>query len=164
MSTEGCYCLAGLGWKWPPRDCELLKGKELWVFRGTNTTSKYTPKVCVGRRGGFHHQLCLGNDANLFLSGKSTKWIHLLKDMRDPCNIKLNLASLMFIWTKNFLLPTPSEYLLILHKTSLGMADLVISPFPMPVNAQHWQSSQYDPTNLDWAPGIGLGLGDTEVN
>ena len=44
------------------------------------------------------------------------------------------------------------------------MAALIIIPILLPGTAQHRESSQYDPTDMDWAPGIGLGPGDTEVN
>lgn len=43
------------------------------------------------------------------------------------------------------------------------MAALIIIQILLPVTAQHGESSQCDPTNTDWAPGIGLGPGDTEV-
>ena len=49
-------------------------------------------------------------------------------------------------------------------KTALRMAALIITPIPLPVTVRHRESSQYDPTDMDWAPGIGLGPGDTEVN
>lgn len=44
------------------------------------------------------------------------------------------------------------------------MADFVISPFLVPVTAQHQENSQYDPTNMNWALGIVLGPGAIEVN
>lgn len=99
--------------------------------------------------GGFYHQLYLGNDANPSLPWKFTNHIHLLKAMRNPSNGKLNLAFPILLWTKNFLLPTPSEHLLIPYKTTLRMAALIIIQILLPVTAQHGESSQCDPTNTD---------------
>lgn len=75
--------------------------------------------------------------------------MYLLMAMRNLSNIKLNLAFPIFIQSENFLLPTPTEHPLIPQRTTLRMADLVISQFPVPVTAQHQESSQYDPTNMD---------------
>ena len=57
--------------------------------------------------------------------------------MRNPSNIKLNLAFPVFIWSKNFLLPTPAAHLSIPYKTALRIAALIIIPIPLPVTAQH---------------------------
>lgn len=43
------------------------------------------------------------------------------------------------------------------------MAASGIYLFLVPVTARHQESSQYDPTDMDSAPGIGLGPGDIEM-
>lgn len=78
--------------------------------------------------------------------------------MRNLSNTKLNVAFPIGLPTLH-----PSKHLLIPHRTTLGMAASGIYLFLVPVTALHQESSQYDPTGMDSAPGIGLGPGDIEM-
>ena len=119
----------------------ILVGYSPWCHRETDMTERLNNKPQTNKY--------LGNDVNLSLFWKLTNHLHLLKAMRNPSNIKLNLVFPIFIWSKNFLLPIPAAHLSIPYKTALRMAALIIIPIPLPVTVRHRESSQYDPTDMD---------------
>lgn len=101
----------------------VAQGQEPCFFQGTHPTNDQF--MCEGRGEGFNYQVFSGKDAKL-----SPPWKFTNHTQRNPSEIKLILAFPIFIWSKNFLWPTPSEHWLVFHRTALGRADLYISLFP----------------------------------